>query len=199
MSDNGNALLKQQIKQTEQAVTSVAEIITDKENFSTPPALGSLPVPNPAKDDPVSEDGEEFDPSGKTSATDELQGVWLASLDSKTTELNACLQDIQKSLSALSENVEHLEAEARIKNAEADGKLADNALRKEMADRTYEFMVIWCFFIALIIATYVVTWKGQPPVEFMLGLLGTCTISIIGLVGFVVSGLFKAPSKKEEK
>ncbi|HCJ6299800.1 TPA: hypothetical protein NU584_002481 [Enterobacter hormaechei subsp. xiangfangensis] len=60
-------------------------------------------------------------------------------------------------------------------------------------------MVVWCLFIGSLIASYLIAYEGKPPTEFMLGLLGTCTISIIGLVGFVVSGLFKSPTKKEDK
>ncbi|EKS1846598.1 hypothetical protein QBD22_003546 [Cronobacter muytjensii] len=56
----------------------------------------------------------------------------------------------------------------------------------------------WCAFVGLIIFIYVAKHDGDPPMEVILALLGTCTISIIGLVGFVVSGLFKT-AKKDEK
>ncbi|WP_426712775.1 hypothetical protein [Cronobacter muytjensii] len=202
MPEENNSALKKQIKQTEQALGTVAEMLERKEQFKSPPPMAAMPMPpltepeKPIADVPTEQDVEH---DGPESATDELQEAWLASLEQKTNELNQCLTEIRASLKSLSENVEHLEAEARIKNAEADGKLADNALRKQMADRTYVFMVVWCLFIGSLIASYVIAHQGKPPTEFMLGLLGTCTISIIGLVGFVVSGLFKSPSKKEEK
>jgi len=200
MSEESNAKLKQKIKQTEMAVTSVAQILQDKENQKTPPAMDAMPIPRPAQTvkQPPQNLEEGASETEKPSDTDELQSAWLVSLDTKTNLLNECLSEIQSALALLSENVEHLEAEARIKNAEADGKLADNVLRKEMADRTYIFMVFWCLFIGSLMTGYVIAWEGKPPTEFMLGLLGTCTISIIGLVGFVVSGLFKAPTKKDE-
>ncbi|ENK7127680.1 hypothetical protein AB3Y61_003291 [Serratia marcescens] len=56
----------------------------------------------------------------------------------------------------------------------------------------------WCAFVALILFIYVAKHDGDPPTEVILALLGTCTISIIGLVGFVVSGLFKS-AKAEQK
>lgn len=204
MSGNKNEALKKQIEQSRQALSNIADILELKEKFTSPPSLASMPIP-PLEEPVQAGPGPEPQPQGEEgteepeSATDELQEAWLASLDQKTNELNQCLKGIQASIATLSENVEHLEAEARIKNAEADGKLADNALRKQMADRTYGFMVVWCLFIGSMIASYVIAYEGKPPTEFMLGLLGTCTISIIGLVGFVVSGLFKSPAKKDDK
>ncbi|NIL27692.1 hypothetical protein HB980_14205 [Yersinia massiliensis] len=53
----------------------------------------------------------------------------------------------------------------------------------------------WCIFVALLIFIYFAKNEGNPPTEVMLALLGTCTVSIIGLVGFVVSGLFKSSTK----
>ncbi|WP_288491547.1 hypothetical protein [uncultured Pantoea sp.] len=204
MSESRNEALKKQIEQSMHALSNISDILQLKESFTSPPSRASMPIPpleEPIQAGPMPEpqpQGEE-DTEEPASATDELQEAWLASLDQKTNELNQCLKGIQASIATLSENVEHLEAEARIKNAEADGKLADNALRKQMADRTYGFMVVWCLFIGSLIASYVIAHEGKPPTEFMLGLLGTCTISIIGLVGFVVSGLFKSPAKKDDK
>lgn len=202
MSDNKNEALKKQLEESRQVLSNIADILELKEKFKSPPSMAAMPIP-PLEESvqvgpqPQHQGGEKTEEP--ESATDELQEAWLASLDKKTNELNQCLQGIQESVAALSKNVEHLEAEARIKNAEADGKLADNALRKQMADRTYGFMVVWCLFIGSLIASYVIAYEGKPPTEFMLGLLGTCTISIIGLVGFVVSGLFKSPAKKDDK
>ncbi|MEN5016941.1 hypothetical protein ABEH87_11385 [Erwinia sp. Eh17-17] len=197
MANTQSSDLPQKIKQTERAISGVVEVLGDKK---IPPAAYSMPVPSPATavhDHPENPDSEKQD--GAESDTNEIQDAWLASLDKKTNDLNICLKQIQSSLRTLSKNVNSLEAEARVKHAEADGVLADNVLRKEMADKTYGFMVIWCFFIAMLIASYVIAYEGKPPLNFMLGLLGTCTISIIGLVGFVVSGLFKASPKGGSK
>ncbi|KGA37168.1 hypothetical protein F9U43_02130 [Pectobacterium versatile] len=57
----------------------------------------------------------------------------------------------------------------------------------------------WCGFVGLMVFIYFAKKEGEPPPEIMLALLGTCTISIIGLVGFVVSGLFKSKSNTSEK
>lgn len=202
MSDNKNEALKKQLEESRQVLSNIADILELKEKFKSPPSMAAMPIPPSEESVQVGPQPQHQGGEGTEepeSATDELQEAWLASLDKKTNELNQCLQGIQESVAALSKNVEHLEAEARIKNAEADGKLADNALRKQMADRTYGFMVVWCLFIGSLIASYLIAYEGKPPTEFMLGLLGTCTISIIGLVGFVVSGLFKSPAKKDDK
>ncbi|MDY4347987.1 hypothetical protein [Pectobacterium brasiliense] len=189
--------LKEMIRQTETTVSAVAEFISTP---VSPPSSDSMPIPvaveSDEKETPLVNLNE--DCVNKKSETDELQGAWLASLDKKTNDLNTCLDEINVALSDLSKNVENLEAEARMKNAKADGVLADNAMKKQMADRTFCFMVVWCLFIGSLIMSYLIAWEGKPPMEFMLGLLGTCTISIIGLVGFVVSGLFKPVVSKGE-
>jgi len=201
MSENNKNNLKEQIKQTEIAVTGVAEFVEDKARFFAPPSSEAMPIPRPPEAEQPFKDQElaKSIASESESETDEIQDAWLASLETKTATLTKCLEDIQRSLNTLSQNVDSLEADAKIKNAEAEGKTTDNVLRKQMADKTYWFMVVWCLFIGSLILGYVIACEGKPPTEFMLGLLGTCTISIIGLVGFVVSGLFKAPEKKEQK
>ncbi len=67
-----------------------------------------------------------------------------------------------------------------------------------MATSTFHFMQYWCAFVALMVFIYVAKSDGKPEKEVIIALMGTSTISIIGLVGFVVSGLFKN-SKKDDK
>lgn len=187
--------LKEMIKETETTVSAVAEFISTP---VSPPSSDSMPIPAESHGKEIPSAHPNDDCVNEKSETDELQGAWLASLDKKTNDLNACLSGINTALTDLSKNVANLEAEARMKNAKADGVLADNAMKKQMADRTFGFMVVWCLFIGSLITSYVIAWEGKPPMEFMLGILGTCTISIIGLVGFVVSGLFKPVVSKGE-
>jgi len=182
MSKSDDESLATDVKQTEKAVTSVAEI------GIKPLPLPPLPDPPPALHGPMPkpEELEEKEGEGKKkeTPTDELQDAWLVSLNISTQGLNARVAFLEA------------RASAAIKHAEADGKVTDNALRKDMADKTFLFMERWCLFVALITFIYVAKHDGDPPKEFMLALLGTCTISIIGLVGFVVSGLFKSSPKE---
>ncbi|MDU5487212.1 MAG: hypothetical protein E6093_17285 [Serratia liquefaciens] len=142
--------------------------------------LGKLPEPPPPFHGPIRPpESCASDSPDKTSEEDELQNAWLSSLDSRVKLIEA-------------------NAFAAVKHAEADGKHTDNSLRKDMADKTFCFMERWCAFVALILFIYVAKHDGDPPTEVILALLGTCTISIIGLVGFVVSGLFKS-AKAEQK
>lgn len=168
MSDSEASKLKEETKATEQTVTGVVQI-----DGLGP--IGALPKPPPAVHGPNRPSDKDPKPeSAATSDEDELQNTWLSSLDARLKFIEA-------------------NASAAIKHAEADGKQTDNSLRRQMADKTFGFMEKWCAFVALIIFIYVAKHDGDPPKEVILALLGTCTVSIIGLVGFVVSGLFKTP------
>jgi len=171
MSESEASKLEQETKATEQAVTGVAPL------GGLPP---TLPEPPPPLHGPsLPPDPKTSNQGAATSDEDELQNAWLSSLDTRVKLIEA-------------------RASAAVKHAEADGKHTDNSLRKDMADKTFSFMERWCVFVALIMFIYVAKHDGDPPKEVILALLGTCTISIIGLVGFVVSGLFKS-SKSEQK
>lgn len=86
----------------------------------------------------------------------------------------------------------------RDKAAETTGKEIDNDLRKKMASFTVQFMSWWCLFVATMFTSFLIAHEGKPPVEAIIALLGTSTISIVGLVGFVVSGLFKSRKDGEK-
>lgn len=187
MSKSTDNSLGTDVKQTETAVKGVGEL--DVKLAPPLPNLGELPEPPPAQHVDDKKTATEVPKESEGGAddcetpTDELQDAWLVSLQASTQGLNA--------------RVALLEAQgsAAIKHAEAEGKVTDNALRKDMADKTFHFMERWCMFVGMITFIYVAKHDGDPPKEFMLALLGTCTISIIGLVGFVVSGLFKSSGK----
>lgn len=183
------------IQQTERAVTSVTEVLGSPNRHSPPTNSQIPPVPLPSS--PSSDEESRVLPDAE-SVTDEIQDAWLATLDLKINELKVCLDSFSTSLSAVSKDVQSLEADARIKNAEADGKITDNGLREQMATRTYSFMRIWCTFVGVIIFFYVAANQFNPPKEVIIALMGTTTISIVGLVGFVVSGLFKSNNKVDK-
>ncbi|HEY1843662.1 MAG TPA: DUF2975 domain-containing protein [Buttiauxella sp.] len=134
----------------------------------------------------VQEITEEVEKEEEDAAT--MQRLDLSSLNLQIAELGKCVE-------TLSTNLEGMQAETKRKNAETDGLLTDNKLRETMAERTYHFMSVWCSFVGFLIFCYVVKMKFEPPETVIIALMGTTTVSIVGLVGFVVSGLFKSNNK----
>ncbi|HHW9171274.1 TPA: DUF2975 domain-containing protein [Salmonella enterica] len=112
-----------------------------------------------------------------------------------SSSLNLQIAELTKCVETLRTNLEGVQADTNRKNAETDGLLTDNKLREMMADKTYHFMSLWCMFVAMIIALYVIKKEFEPPETVIIALMGTTTVSIVGLVGFVVSGLFKSNVK----
>lgn len=116
--------------------------------------------------------------------TVEMQGLAISALEFQENE-----RDLEQS--KMRQQIEGLKANNRNHNAMARGRKIDNRLRLQMASATFKFMQLWCGFVALIVFIYVAKNDGNPPPAVIIALLGTSTISIVGLVGFVVSGLFK--------
>lgn len=98
-------------------------------------------------------------------------------------------------MNAMQAEIDKLQAEVETMHTASKGNEIDNSLRKYMAWMTFGFMVFWCLFVACVLGVYMFTKKGQLEPEVVIALLGTSTISIVGLVGFVVSGLFKSSIK----
>ncbi|WP_439461858.1 hypothetical protein [Serratia quinivorans] len=161
------------------------------------PGHGSNPSPSPAPPEldrsaiPSAEEEAEAFASPSQENIDEIQD-----LDNATVRWQLDRQQIQNN--KLTEEVESLKAENRNNNAIARGRSIDNRLRLQMATSTFHFMQYWCAFVALMVFIYVAKSDGKPEKEVIIALMGTSTISIVGLVGFVVSGLFKSP-KKDDK
>ncbi|WP_288368933.1 hypothetical protein [uncultured Enterobacter sp.] len=105
----------------------------------------------------------------------------------------------QNRMDSLQAQLDMLKSGVRDKIADANGKEIDNVLRKKMASFTFSFMVCWCLFVGTMFVSYLIAHEGKPPPETMIALLGTSTLSIVGLVGFVVSGLFKSRKEGSEK
>lgn len=182
MSENNNKELdieglQQALRNIESAITQVAEITPEQRKVEG----SENQIEDAASAEEQKQEQQETD-------HEDLQDKYLQSLDYKINQISECVSTLNKS-------VAHWSARTELLQAEADGKRTDNGLRKDMADKTFLFMERWCAFVAIIVFIYVGTHDGNPPVEVMLALLGTCTVSIIGLVGFVVSGLFKSNSK----
>ncbi|MCP3323748.1 MULTISPECIES: hypothetical protein [Aeromonas] len=90
------------------------------------------------------------------------------------------------------------QAEAASKHADTQDKQSQTRLREQLAGRVFTFMERWCAFVAIIFWMYFSTKKGDIPSEVMIALLTTTTVSVIGLVGFVVQGLFRARAAAPE-
>lgn len=112
---------------------------------------------------------------------------------SNTSELHEYMQ--KNRMDNMQAQLDMVRTEIASKAAETTGKEIDNDLRKKMASFTVQFMSWWCLFVAAMFTSFMIAHEGKPPAEAVIALLGTSTISIVGLVGFVVSGLFK--SRKE--
>ena len=100
-------------------------------------------------------------------------------------------------MNAMQAELDKLRAEVNGMNVTSRGNEIDNQLREKMADMTFSFMIGWCSFVGVVFLVYLACSKGVPPVEAIIALLGTSTLSIVGLVGFVVSGLFKSAKKND--
>ncbi|OOE32427.1 hypothetical protein BZG04_15295 [Salinivibrio kushneri] len=57
----------------------------------------------------------------------------------------------------------------------------------------------WCCFVGLIVWMYIGTKQGDVEKEVIITLLGTTTVSVVGLVGFIVRGLFGVKDDKSPK
>lgn len=86
---------------------------------------------------------------------------------------------------------------------------ANRELRKEYASKVYVFMCIWCGLVFLIVIldalTYTPTNGSLKDLSFQLSppvlttLIGGTTVSVIGLVGFMMQGLFRSNGSKDTK
>lgn len=146
---------------------------------------GSQDMENPEPES-VQDALEEVQKEVEDAAT--IQRLDLSSLNLQIAELGKCVETLRT-------NLEDVQAETKRKNAETDGLLTDNELRRTMADKTYQFMIVWCCFVGWVIFMYVLKKDFDPPEAVIIALMGTTTVSIVGLVGFVVSGLFKSNNK----
>lgn len=128
---------------------------------------------------------------------EELQELGYWSLAHQRQIDSLTIQKSKEEIVRITCENDELRAKTKNNHALARGKRIDNRLRLQMAAATFRFMQYWCIFVALVVFIYVAKNEGNPPKEVIIALLGTSTISIVGLVGFVVSGLFKANKDKE--
>jgi len=73
-------------------------------------------------------------------------------------------------------------------------------LRKKYADRVFGFMCIWCGLVFLIlIANAAVHEYFHVETSVLCTLIGGTTVSVIGLVGFMMQGLFRTNGTNRKK
>ncbi|MPX98372.1 hypothetical protein EHW61_17260 [Salinivibrio sp. VYel6] len=60
-------------------------------------------------------------------------------------------------------------------------------------------MMKWCCFVGVVVWMYIGTKQGEVEKEVIIALLGTTTVSVVGLVGFIVRGLFGVKDDKSSK
>jgi cation transport ATPase len=95
--------------------------------------------------------------------------------------------------------VECKQAEAAQLHAQTKTENTRTEIMQWIAKETFFFMKCWCGFVGLMTWMYFSTKQGQVEKEVMIALLGTTTISIVGLVGFIVKGLFGSKDEKPSK
>lgn len=159
----------------------------------TPPSEESQ---NGDEDDKAQKEAKAFD-TPTDDEHEELQELGYWSLAHQRQVDSLTIQKSKEEIVRITCENDELRAKTKNNHALARGKRIDNRLRLQMAAATFRFMQYWCIFVALVVFIYVAKNEGNPPKEVVIALLGTSTISIVGLVGFVVSGLFKSNKDKE--
>ncbi|KAB7669205.1 hypothetical protein [Plesiomonas shigelloides] len=98
----------------------------------------------------------------------------------------------QQNIEKIKQEVEHLRQKA--KSLETDTEI-----KKWIAQQTFGFMICWCCFVGLMIIIYFAVKAQNIEKEVIITLLGSTTISVVGLVGFIVKGLFGTKEEKQPK
>lgn len=163
--------------------------ITSSSDESSPPASAH----NNSHESPTSPFSQEQEEESVDNKAEQEEQAFTGN----TGALHEFMQ--QNRMDSLQTQLSMLQSQVRDKVADANGKEIDNDLRKRMASFTFQFMVWWCIFVATMFTSYLIANEGSPPPETIIALLGTSTISIVGLVGFVVSGLFKSRKENEKE
>lgn len=122
--------------------------------------------------------------------------VSLTDLDNAPTNLPspatgaapATYEALWEKFSRVSEEKVRLEARvASLESAEATHKVLDNLI-KPYADKTFYFMCSYCGFVALMLVASLFGYS--LPSSVMQVLVGSTAVTVIGLVGMVLTGIF---------
>lgn len=101
----------------------------------------------------------------------------------------------------ISEETYENELKRTREQAEVDSLDNETGLRKELASRTFTFMLLVSGFILALVYTYFMDHLKRDefvPENVMIALITSTFASIVGLVGFMLQGLFKSSSKEKK-
>lgn len=87
-------------------------------------------------------------------------------------------------------------AKVRLTNAMANDNEKLTEIKETLANKTFRFMEIFAFFAAVVFWIYISLHmsKGEPiPENVMIAFITTTLATVIGLVGFILKGLFGTP------
>mgnify|MGYP000130016367 CR=1 FL=1 len=99
------------------------------------------------------------------------------------------------------EEREYFNQQTEILKEELKDKQHYRDLRKTYADRVFNFMCIWCIVVFLIVIADAISVLSFFHIDtsVLCTLIGGTTISVIGLVGFMMQGLFHSNGTNQYK
>ena len=96
-------------------------------------------------------------------------------------------------INASQEDADIKKDENRKANAEAADQEALTGIKKDYANKIFWFMVSFAIFVAIILSLYFyqhISSGTIPPESVIIALITTTFATVVGLVGFIVKGLF---------
>ncbi|MDK9424793.1 hypothetical protein [Vibrio parahaemolyticus] len=88
---------------------------------------------------------------------------------------------------------DEMRAKIRLTNSQAHDNEKLTEIKETLAHKTFKFMEIFAFFAAVVFWIYISLHlsKGEPiPEKVMIAFITTTLATVIGLVGFILKGLF---------
>jgi len=131
----------------------------------------------------------------------------LADLDSAPTELDASRASVSKAdyealngkFTIVSNENFSLKQEIEVLTKRVRTSEILDSLIKPYAGRAFWFMVGYCAFVGLVIIATGVRWTSQPlfsqPERVLEIMVGSTAVTVIGLVGMVLTGIFVGARK----
>lgn len=111
----------------------------------------------------------------------------------KITDSNGLAYELEKAKCELDSAIlqkQHLEEEL-------NNKKQDRELRKKYADMIFRYLLSYSIFCAVVLLSQaIVPNKFSLPDNVLVALVGGTAVAVVGLVGWVVRGLFKPPPEK---
>jgi hypothetical protein len=147
----------------------------------------SVMIATSAKDEKTQLDKEEGDEAtnDKCLATDESEAFGDTSKGDKAIEEVYAAAHRREKVNGL-----------KARNA---NERAKTAIMRWIAKRAFAFMSYWCAFVAFMVFCYFAVKREHVEPEVIMTLLGTTTVSVVGLVGFIVKGLFGVKASSTPK